>query len=71
MENILRSKMKVYGPRKRADESRIGDIMGKIDALFIEGLVENNTEKLLIVPMSDLHNHSKKGCKELPVIAVM
>ncbi len=33
------------------------------DGLFIEGLMENNTEKLLLVPKSDLHNHSTKGCR--------
>lgn len=31
--------------------------------LFFEGLEENDTEKLLRVPMSDLHNHSTKGCR--------
>lgn len=31
--------------------------------MFIEGLIENNTEKLLQVPKSDLHNHSTKGCR--------
>ena len=34
-----------------------------INNLFIEGLVENNTEKLLLLPKSDLHNHSTKGCR--------
>lgn len=37
--------------------------MENINNLFIEGLVENNTEKLLLVPKSDLHNHSTKGCR--------
>lgn len=31
--------------------------------LFLEGLSENDTEKLLRVPKSDLHNHSTKGCR--------
>ena len=31
--------------------------------MFIEGLIEDNTEKLLKVPKSDLHNHSTKGCR--------
>ena len=31
--------------------------------LFCEGLLENDTEKLLRVPKSDLHNHSVKGCR--------
>ena len=30
--------------------------------LFCEGLVENDVSKLLLVPKSDLHNHSGKGC---------
>lgn len=30
---------------------------------FYEGLIENNTAKLLAVPKSDIHNHSSKGCK--------
>lgn len=33
--------------------------------LFIEGLVENNTEKLLKTPKSDIHNHSTKGCRRV------
>ena len=33
-----------------------------MDTLFCEGLKENNREKLLSVPKSDLHNHSTKGC---------
>lgn len=31
--------------------------------LFLEGLKEGNREKLLLVPKSDLHNHSTKGCR--------
>ena len=31
--------------------------------MFIEGLKENNINKLLSVPKSDLHNHSTKGCR--------
>lgn len=31
--------------------------------LFIEGLKEGNWEKLLLVPKSDLHSHSTKGCR--------
>lgn len=34
-----------------------------IGKLFREGLTENDTDKLLRVPMSDLHNHSTKGCR--------
>lgn len=34
-----------------------------MDNLFCEGLKENNIEKLLSVPKSDLHNHSTKGCR--------
>ena len=30
--------------------------------LFCEGLIENDVSKLLMVPKSDLHNHSGKGC---------
>ena len=30
--------------------------------LFCEGLMENDISKLLMVPKSDLHNHSGKGC---------
>ncbi|MBO7451569.1 MAG: adenosine deaminase [Clostridiales bacterium] len=33
------------------------------DRLFFEGLEEGNTDKLLKVPKSDLHNHSTKGCR--------
>ena len=29
---------------------------------FFSALAENSTEKLLKVPMSDIHNHSTKGC---------
>lgn len=36
-----------------------------MDNLFCEGLKENNIEKLLSVPKSDLHNHSTKGCRRL------
>ncbi|MCM1127954.1 MAG: adenosine deaminase [Lachnospiraceae bacterium] len=31
--------------------------------LFYEGLIENDTAKLLRVPKSDIHNHSTKGCR--------
>ena len=31
--------------------------------LFYEGLIENNPDKLLKSPKSDLHNHSTKGCR--------
>lgn len=31
--------------------------------LFCEGLIENDTSKLLSVPKSDIHNHSTKGCR--------
>ncbi len=31
--------------------------------MFCEGLKENNIDKLLSVPKSDLHNHSTKGCR--------
>lgn len=31
--------------------------------LFFEGLIENDTEKLLKVPKSDIHVHSTKGCR--------
>ena len=34
-----------------------------MEKLFMEGLREENTEKLLQVPKSDLHNHSTKGCR--------
>lgn len=30
---------------------------------FIDGLVENDINKLLAAPKSDLHNHSTKGCR--------
>ncbi|MBR6643924.1 MAG: adenosine deaminase [Lachnospiraceae bacterium] len=30
---------------------------------FYEGLIENDTAKLLKVPKSDIHNHSTKGCR--------
>ena len=33
--------------------------------LFYEGLIENNTSKLLSVPKSDIHNHSTKGCRRV------
>ena len=33
------------------------------DELFYEGLAEGDTAKLLKVPMSDIHNHSTKGCR--------
>ena len=41
------------------------DIENRIlqDELFYEGLVESDTTKLLKVPMSDIHNHSTKGCR--------
>lgn len=32
------------------------------DKLFFEGLAENDNSMLLKVPMSDIHNHSTKGC---------
>ncbi len=32
-------------------------------SLFAEGLIENNIDKLLKAPKSDLHNHSTKGCR--------
>ncbi len=34
-----------------------------MNTLFCEGLRENDIEKLLAVPKSDLHNHSTKGCR--------
>ena len=34
-----------------------------MDNLFIEGLIENDINKLLSAPKSDLHNHSTKGCR--------
>ncbi len=33
--------------------------------LFYEGLIENNPDKLLKSPKSDLHNHSTKGCRRV------
>ena len=33
------------------------------NSLFVEGLIENNIDKLLAAPKSDLHNHSTKGCR--------
>ena len=35
---------------------------GLQEELFFEGLAENDNAKLLKVPMSDIHNHSTKGC---------
>ena len=32
------------------------------NSLFVEGLLENNIDKLIVAPKSDLHNHSTKGC---------
>lgn len=43
----------------------VGRSMGKTDNIFYEGLTEGNTEKLLSVPKSDLHNHSSKGCRRV------
>lgn len=37
--------------------------MDNMTDLFYEGLTEGNTDKLLLVPKSDIHNHSTKGCK--------
>lgn len=34
-----------------------------MDSVFYEGLVEENIDKLLAAPKSDLHNHSGKGCR--------
>jgi len=34
-----------------------------MDTLFLEGLKENNINKLLAAPKSDLHNHSTKECR--------
>ncbi|MBO4637121.1 MAG: adenosine deaminase [Clostridiales bacterium] len=31
--------------------------------MFVDGLTENNRQKLLDAPKSDLHNHSTKGCR--------
>ncbi len=28
------------------------------NSLFVDGLIENNIEKLIAAPKSDLHNHS-------------
>ena len=36
-----------------------------MNTLFYEGLIENNTAKLLSVPKSDIHNHSTKGCRRV------
>ena len=33
--------------------------------LFLEGLSENDSDKLLMSPKSDLHNHSTKGCRRV------
>ena len=33
--------------------------------MFIEGLKNNDIEKLLKVPKSDIHNHSTKGCRRV------
>ena len=33
-------------------------------SLFAEGLIENNIDKLLKAPKSDLHNHSTRGFYE-------
>lgn len=33
--------------------------------LFCEGLLENDIDKLLEVPKSDIHNHSTKGCRRV------
>lgn len=34
-----------------------------MNQLFYEGLTEGNTDKLLSVTKSDIHNHSTKGCR--------
>ena len=34
-----------------------------MENIFLEGLKENNINKLLSTPKSDLHNHSTKGCR--------
>ena len=34
-------------------------------SLFCEGLLENDIDKLLAVPKSDIHNHSTKGCRRV------
>ena len=31
--------------------------------MFLQGLIENDINKLLAAPKSDLHNHSTKGCR--------
>ena len=31
---------------------------------FCEGLIENDIEKILAAPKSDLHNHFTKGCRK-------
>ena len=33
--------------------------------MFIEGLKNNDVDKLLKVPKSDIHNHSTKGCRRV------
>jgi len=34
-----------------------------VEKIFLEGLKENDINKLLAAPKSDLHNHSTKGCR--------
>ena len=34
-----------------------------MNRLFYEGLTEGDNDKLLLVPKSDIHNHSTKGCR--------
>ena len=34
-----------------------------MDRLFYKGLTEGDSNKLLSVPKSDIHNHSTKGCR--------
>ena len=34
-----------------------------MEKIFLEGLKENDINKLLAAPKSDLHNHSTKGCR--------
>ena len=34
-----------------------------IHNMFCEALIENDSERLLTVPKSDIHNHSSKGCR--------
>ena len=41
----------------------LGETGMLMSELFREGLIENDAEKLLKVPKSDLHNHSTKGCR--------